>query len=271
MNETFSVTDLSSDQDPAVPHGSHSAPLPSSEDLAKYAMTSPLEIGQHLKRIISANVLVTVFSNHGKSFILTKLLAIDLKSGRFAFDAGSSDDANRQLLKSERNVFVCTPDGIKTQFVTGPVQSFIYDGAPAFLARLPPEVVKLQRREYFRIQTPIANPVVCRVHDYPNPDGSAGIVLPIYDISLGGMSLVLPGEIPGMELGKIFRDCSIDLRQVGSLPVEIEVRNKLVMQQKNGHEQRRIGCQFVNQNSRVQNQLQRYIAQLERERRTLLD
>lgn len=120
-------------------------------------MTSPLEIGQHLKRIISANVLVTVFSNHGKSFILTKLLAIDLKSGRFAFDAGSSDDANRQLLKSERNVFVCTPDGIKTQFVTGPVQSFIYDGAPAFLARLPPEVVKLQRREYFRIQTPIAN------------------------------------------------------------------------------------------------------------------
>lgn len=74
-----------------------------------------------------------------------------------------------------------------------------------------------------------------------------------------------------MELGKIFRDCSIDLRQVGSLPVEIEVRNKLVMQQKNGHEQRRIGCQFVNQNSRVQNQLQRYIAQLERERRTLLD
>lgn len=245
------------------------APLPPSDDLAKFAMTSPVEIAHHLRRASTSGTLVTVFAHHGKTFILTRLLAIDAKAGKLAFDVGTTDDVNRKILSSDRNVFVCMPDGVKTQFVTGPAKMIKWEGRDAFVVSMPTEVIKLQRREYFRIQTPIASPLMCHVHDYVDGD-ARGLSLSLYDISLGGLSLVLPGDIPGFELGALYSDCSLDLRQLGSLPVVLEVRNKLVMQQKNGLEQRRIGCMFVNPSGAVENQLQRYIAQLERDRHALL-
>jgi len=256
--------------EPSDTNGLHK-PLRPSDELAKFAMSTPLEIVHHIRRVIAASNLVTVFSNRGKTFMLTRLLAVDAKAGKLVFDIGSGDDVNRQIASSDRNVFVCSPEGIKTQFVTGPARLISWEDRPAFVVDLPLEVIKLQRREYFRIQTPLASPLLCRLHDYVNPDGERGISLPIYDVSLGGLSLVLPGDAPGFEIGTVFSDCSLDLRQQGSLPVELEIRNRLIMQQKNGAEQHRIGCMFIHLNHPLQNQLQRYIAQLERERRALLD
>lgn len=242
------------------------APLPMSEELARYTLTSSLEIAHHLRRIINAGQMVTVFSNHGKSFILTRLLAVDTRQNLLIFDMGSDGNMNRLLLTSERNVLVCAPEGVKTQFSVGRVKETTYEGAPAFVTNLPTSLIKLQRREYFRIRTPIASPVMCNIHDY---DEGNGVTLPIYDISLGGVSLVTPEDLPGFDVTQIYSDVALDLKQAGTVPVVIEVRNILRIPQRNNTVQVRVGCEFKDLSMRGQTIIQKYIAQLERERRAM--
>jgi c-di-GMP-binding flagellar brake protein YcgR len=91
----------------------------------------------------------------------------------------------------------------------------------------------------------------------------------VYDISLGGLSLVLNARIPGFDIGTIYNNCELDLREYGVIPLVLKVRNQLVARSTSGAEQRRVGVEFVELDSRAQTLVQRYIAQQERERRAM--
>ncbi|WP_028537319.1 flagellar brake protein [Paludibacterium yongneupense] len=243
--------------------GSASSPL----DLAKYTLTSTVEIVHHLKTIAAQGHMVTVFSNRGKTFILTRLLAVDGKAGTLTFDWGSDEDTNTHLLASERNVFVCSPEGVKTQFITGQARKVDYEGQPAFQVDIPVQIIKLQRREFFRIRTPVGNPLLCHFGDYPEE----ALDLQTFDISLGGLSLWLPElNTPGFEIGQCYYDCALELKPFGILRVALEVRHRLPVQLRNGVDAVRIGCTFINLPTAMESQIQRYIGQLERERRALV-
>lgn len=236
-------------------------------DLAKYTLSSPVEIVHHLKSIVKNGYMVTVFSNKGKTFILTRLLEVDAKAQTLVFDWGSDPDTNQQMLASERNVFVCSPDGVKTQFITGQVREVSYEGRPAFEATLPAQVIKLQRREFFRIRTPVGNPLMCSINDYP----AAPLELPVFDISLGGLALWLPElSTPGFDIGQQYIDCHLDLKPFGPLHSVLEVRHRLPVQLRNGQDAVRVGCSYLNLPTQMENLIQRYVGQLERERRAMM-
>ncbi|MDF0604142.1 flagellar brake protein [Neisseriaceae bacterium TC5R-5] len=236
-------------------------------DLAKYTLSSPMQIAQHLSSIAKHGHMVTVFANKGKNFILTRLLEVDAQNEVFLFDWGADQEINEQLLNSERNVFVCSPDGVKTQFVTGQAQRVILEGQPAFEVDLPEQLIKLQRREFFRIQTPVVTPVVCHIADYPgNP-----VSLNLFDISLGGISMWLPlAAMPGFDIGQQYLQCTIDLKPFGSLSLGFEVRHKLSSHLRNGNEVMRIGCAYLRLTPAMETLIQRYVGLLERERRALV-
>ncbi|WP_244893853.1 flagellar brake protein [Chromobacterium violaceum] len=253
---------MSNDNTPAMPASSHQ-PL----DLAKFTLSSPTEIAQHLSNIAKHGHMVTVFANKGKNFILTRLLEVDYQAGVFTFDWGAEEETNTQVLNSERNVFVCSPEGVKTQFVAGQISQVMVDDRPAFQCRLPEQVIKLQRREFFRIQTPLGSPVFCRIGDF----NQRSIDLALFDISLGGMSLWLPGvDTPGFDIGQQYLQCSIDLKPFGTLALGIEVRHRLTARMRNGNEAMRIGCSYLNLSAPMETIIQRYVGFLERERRAMV-
>ncbi|BEV72916.1 MULTISPECIES: flagellar brake protein [unclassified Paludibacterium] len=236
-------------------------------DLAKYTLASQVEIVHHLKAIAKSGFMVTVFSNKGKTFILTRLLEVDTKKQTMIFDWGSDEATNKQLLASERNVFVCSPDGVKTQFITGQVHQISYEGKPAFEVSLPEQVIKLQRREFFRIRTPVGNPLICTINDFPG----APVELAVFDISLGGMALWLPDlTMAGFDIGTQYLDCHLDLKPFGRLNCVLEVRHRLPLQMRNGQDALRVGCNFVGLPTQMENLIQRYVGQLERERRAMM-
>lgn len=239
-----------------------STSLPGSEEMSRYTITSVLEIAHSLRRIMQAHQPITVFSNHGKSFIVTRLLEVDTRNKRIYFDVGSDPQANEHLHSSTRNVFVSTPDGVKTQFFVGAVLMVDFEGRRVFCCELPSKLVKLQRREYFRIRTPLSSPTICNIHDY---DEGKGIALPIYDVSLGGIALISPTPLVGFEPGVTFSDVSLDLKHAGTIPVVLMIKNMLQIQRQSGTFFR-YGCEFQNLSVRGQTTLQRYVAQLERER-----
>ena len=236
-------------------------------DLAKYTLSSPVEIIHHIRSIIKNGYMVTVFSNKGKTFILTRLLEVDTNDRTLIFDWGSDDETNQQLMASERNVFVCSPDGVKTQFITGQVHEVKYEGKPAFEVSLPEQVIKLQRREFFRIRTPVGHPLLCIIKDYPG----APLELPVFDISLGGLALWLPDlTAPGFDIGQQYYDCSLELKPFGMLRSTLEVRHRLPVQLRNGQDAVRVGCSFLHLPTSMENMIQRYVGQLERERRAMM-
>nr|WP_307835988.1 flagellar brake protein [Chromobacterium sp. ASV5] len=236
-------------------------------DLAKFTLATPVEVAHHLSSIAKHGHMVTVFANRGKNFILTRLLDVDYQGGRFTFDWGADEDTNSQVLASERNVFVCSPEGVKTQFVTGQARRVTVDGRSAFECDLPEQVIKLQRREFFRIQTPLSHPVFCHVADYPHHP----MDLALFDISLGGMSLWLPSTgTLGFDIGQQYQNCAIELKPFGSLALGIEVRHRLVSRMRNGNDAVRIGCSYLNLKPAMETLIQRYVGQLERERRAML-
>ncbi|PXX43583.1 MULTISPECIES: flagellar brake protein [Aquitalea] len=253
---------MSEDNTPGMLHGDHAQP-----DLTRYILATPVEVVHHLTSIAKSGHMVTVFSNKGKTFILTRFLEVDARQGVLLLDWGADPATNEQLLNSERNVFVCSPDGVKTQFVTGAARKVVLDSGPAFEVDLPEQVIKLQRREFFRIQTPVSNPVSCHIADYPGRP----LDLVLFDISLGGCSLWLPApHAPGFELGQKYQNCSLELKPLGSLRVGIEIRHRLTTQLRNGNEAVRAGCAFLNMTPSSETLVQRYVGQLERERRALV-
>jgi c-di-GMP-binding flagellar brake protein YcgR len=236
-------------------------------DLAKYTLSSSVEIVHHLRTIVKNGYMVTVFANRGKTFVLTRLLEVDAKRQVLVFDWGSDEDTNKQLLASERNVFVCSPDGVKTQFITGQARQVSYEDRPAFEIDLPAQVIKLQRREFFRIRTPVGTPLLCVINDYPG----APLELAVFDISLGGIALWLPElATPGFDIATCYHDCHLDLKPFGHLHLTLQVRHRLPLQMRNGQDALRVGCTFVGLPSQMENLIQRYVGQLERDRRALL-
>lgn len=235
-------------------------------DLSKYSLTSPVEVLHHLRGIVKQGQMVTVFSNKGKSFILTRILALDSDARTMVLDWGANEHANKMFLESERNIYVCSPAGVKTQFTTGKPRRIDYEGTPAFEVDVPELVIKLQRREFFRIPTPIANPVMCQLLDHPKGE----LAFPLADISLGGVALVLSTSQAGLlHAGELYQ-VSIDLKPHGVLLAQMEIRHLIPVQHKNGQETVRGGCCFTNMNTPRETLVQRYVANLERERRALV-
>ncbi|MCB6183404.1 flagellar brake protein [Leeia sp. TBRC 13508] len=240
-------------------------PVAPTDDLARFTLMTPIEIVYALRNLIRSKQTLAIYFRQGKESMLTTLLDVNSEKGELIFDWGGSETVNQHLLDSDRNVFVCAPEGVKIQFVTGKINQIQLDGKPAFSTRLPDTLIKIQRREFYRLQMPIANPFWVTIHG--TPKGSQRFTM--FDLSLGGVCLNV-SEPELFHLMENFGDCQLDLKEAGLFDVALQVRNLSSVPQRNGTVQHRMGCQFVGKFAHIQNKLQRFLAQLERERNALL-
>ncbi|MDP1957543.1 MAG: PilZ domain-containing protein, partial [Rhodocyclaceae bacterium] len=141
------------------------------------------------------------------------------------------------------------------------------DGRPAFRAALPAEVLRIQRREYYRLTTPIARPLTCMV-PIPLPDGSLhGHKANVFDISGGGLGISAPAESIPFGTDSVFPDCHLVLPEVGSVTGTLKVKSLFDITLRSGARTRRAGCEFVKLPGPMTTLIQRYIIKVERERK----
>ena len=147
-----------------------------------------------------------------------------------------------------------------------------HDDAPALSFELPARLHKLQRREYFRVPTPLAKPLTCSLWTQAerDPAGKAQERLAtVLDISIGGMCLLEPTDF-AFESGEIFKACSLTLPDLGTLRFDLQVRHAFETQNRAGKPSRRAGCEFIGLPVAAQQMIQRFMAKLERDRRSVL-
>ena len=242
-------------------------PISEAEDIGPYRLSSPMEVGFALRSLAQRADFITVYFNSGRDLLLTRILDVDTKSRTFIFDLSGHAQSNSALIKTEKAVFVGTPEGVKVQFSVGGIRQVHYEGRPAFIAPFPPDLIKLQRREFFRLPTPISNPYFCRVQlgdDEP-------LRLNLHDVSLGGVGAWFPEALIGkIEIGLKISQVAFDFGPGGVMRMDVEVRNCRPVLTRQGQTQYIVGMRFNGLSRAQEASLQRLISQLERERKALI-
>lgn len=252
-------------------HPSPSFELEQTDAYSKFLLYSKSEILFVLRTLIQKGALITVYFDQGNSFLLTTLLAIDPDKGDLRFDPGGDEEMNRRVSHAGKLIFTTLIDKVKVQFSLQGLGSGMHEGRPVFVGKLPEVLLRLQRREYFRLATPVSQPLKCMVATR-REDGSAILVeTPVLDISGGGIGLMLHQEqTPLFPIGSFLADCKITLPEEGMLVASLSVRNAFSVTTKTGHHYTRMGCEFVELPGARLTMIQRYITRIERERKARL-
>jgi c-di-GMP-binding flagellar brake protein YcgR len=248
-------------------HGKPKAhPLLEPGDYTQYLLRTRNEVLFVLRSLMTDANHITVHFNEGRDFFLTTLIQLDEEG--LTLDLGANAETNQRALAAERLFCVTSHDKIRIQFQVRRLKEVMYEDRPAFRAALPDAVLRLQRREYFRLTTPIAHPIKCRI-PVKTEGGLSSIVLDanVVDISGGGLAMMAPPENLIFSAGDIFENCRIELPDVGIVLTSLEVRNVFEITLRNGARVTRAGCQFTNLPGTMLTLVQRYIIKVERERK----
>jgi len=178
-------------------HQPPAAELLSNDQFSQYLLRSKSEMFSVFRGLVERVSQVTMFFNEGKDMILTSIVSYD-DSG-IVLDLGASGEMNRKALEANKLFCVTQLDKVKVQFLLLGIKRIEVNGQPAFKEPLPETVLRLQRREYFRLTTPIARPLKCQI---TIPD--VGVIeAQVADISGGGIGLMgIPLTVkvePGMD------------------------------------------------------------------------
>jgi flagellar brake protein len=235
-----------------------------SEEESQFLVNSDAEVAYILSRAQEKSALVTVYFNAGRDFAITSILAVRVDTDQIIFDAPARPELVARLVASRRIVFVTMQDGVKIKFAVGGAWQTTFEDHPALAAEMPRALVRLQRREFFRVPCPVTNPVRCTIPG-PANGGVDDITVTFVDISLGGAAISGSDRLDPAQ-GTVFHKCRIDFPDGETITADLEVRNCYVMPLRNGGTTKRFGCMFLKLPPAAQTALQRFIMKLERER-----
>jgi flagellar brake protein len=236
----------------------HRSDTAGAADLERFLLYGDSEIRQLLRAIAEHSDLVTLYFGGGSEFLLTTVLAVGEEW--VLLDCGSREELNQRAVNSSRLTFSTARDKIKVQWNSTRLWRVTHEGRPALCIALPRALLRLQRREYYRLASPMANPLKCRF-----PAAAPGVKrfeFSVADISLGGVALCGPIEEAGLEVGRRIDDCEIALPEIGTLVAGIAVANLYEVTMRNGTVTKRSGCRFVDLSGKMSVLLQRYIHRL---------
>ena len=178
------------------------------EGLDEFRVSAPREIQTLLKHLYDGSVLLNLNASDG-SVYTSAIWTLDSARGTIGFNADADDPAMRALLECEEVVVVGYLDNVKLQFdvhdlvlVRGPRASVLSCPAPR-------EMFRFQRRNAFRVRPLMRTSPVARFRhpDMPEVD----VALRVIDISIGGIGLFLPEDVPVMNTGSVITNVEIEL------------------------------------------------------------
>jgi flagellar brake protein len=235
------------------------------DDYSKYLLHGKTEVIFVLQALRAAADRITVYFNDGKDFLLTTVVAVDDQG--LTLDFGSDSEMNQRALAADKLFCTTSHEKVRVQFLLRGLKQIDAADGPAFRADLPDSVLRLQRREYYRLTTPIARPLKCQL-PLIMPDGKVRrIEVSIIDISGGGLAIMVPPAGIEFASGMEFPSCRIELPEVGFIVATLQVRNLFEVTLRSGGHVSRAGCQFVDLPGSMLTLVQRYIVKVERERK----
>lgn len=232
----------------------------------QYVIHNVKAISQILADLLKHKTTLKVSFNNGNEVYLTTVIALDTVNHAVFLDIGRDEAFNARLLQSHHVTFE-KDDGIRIRWVSARlVAANMADGKAIKIAQ-PQSIIRLQRREYYRIPTPMINPVICHIPilDPKNPAEEKTLELSLIDISLGGVGVISLGMLdPCFTPGATFSGCKIDFPDIGKTNLKLQVMSMSPIPMKDGTIKHRIGLKYVDPSRGNEGLIHRYTYILER-------
>lgn len=247
------------------------SPVLPSED-SPFWIRSKIDIKQVIKNLAKKRERIIVWVNPNESFIS---VILETDGDSMILDCSGDELINEKALKASSLIISANLDLVSIRFALRDAERTEFEGQQAFEVMMPDQIHKLQRREYFRLPTPLVQPLTCAVKKEVKEAGKA---LPdfiranaqLVDIGLGGLSLLEPTETLQFAAGDRFLSCELDLKDAGKTQFDIEICHVFEVENRTGQLRRRAGCKFINLSRSAESVIQKYITKLERERIALI-
>jgi c-di-GMP-binding flagellar brake protein YcgR len=234
-----------------------------------YEVASRREIVALLRQIAEKNQMVRLLIKGESDVCVTSLLHIDPDGGLVVLDRSINREQNERIVAAPKVMCETSLDKIRILFQLNNLGAVQWQGGGALRASIPATLIRLQRREYYRMETPVTNPVRVTI-PLPAEAGGGTAVFPLADISCGGIAIIDNKMQLSTVIGASYPNCRLELPEIGPITTTLQIRNSQDVPLLNNKTNRRIGCQFVDMSRANLAGVQRYITKLERERNARL-
>jgi c-di-GMP-binding flagellar brake protein YcgR len=234
------------------------------DGLDKFMLRGKRQIAQLLQELIDHRCLISAHSGGGHSF-MTAVLRLDEDNARVVLDASPDAEANRRALAAERVQCATVLDHIRIQFALTGLSSAQEQSHPALSAPLPTEMLRLQRREFFRLKVPLSHNLSCVLAAEDLARKPVQVSTRVIDIGGGGVAVMVAPTSAELVIGGMLPGCRLSLPDGDPIDLTMEVCNITRQTQRNGTELLRVGLHFAELPRTAETRIQRYIFNTERE------
>ena len=221
--------------------------------LDEFRISAPREIAAMLRQLMDGNVTVYLNTSDGTVLHAT-VWTMDTERDTLGFSIDVDDTSLPALQQSQEVVVVGYLDNVKLQFdmqdlvlVRGPRAS-VLSGA------MPREMFRFQRRAAYRVRPVNRGPIARLRH---TDIAEMQLSLRVLDVSLGGCALLLPLDVPPMQLGGVMNQVQIELDADTRFLVNLRLQH--VTSLSADAQGVRLGCEFVRADAGALRALQRFI------------
>lgn len=231
----------------------------------KYMIRNPWQIRKLLESMINERAMVTAHPAGRDTSFPTAILELDDEEDMLLLDGSPVPSINRMAEQAEFLLCFAKVDRVAVRFRLADLQRDVNSPNTTYHTPFPDEVYHLQRRELYRLETPISESPYCvlpATDAEPTPSEWR-----VMDISGGGIALMLPLEQTRLQLQQRYQDCQLKLPDSESFPATLIVCNMREQTAPNGIEMRRIGLRFEGLSRGAEAAIQRYIFRVDRQRK----
>ncbi|MDR2030772.1 MAG: flagellar brake protein [Azoarcus sp.] len=266
----MSDQDDDKDQNEKQNDAQHIAPI-QEDELEEFLLHGRRQIRQLLQELIDTRALISIHLLPGGLSFLSTLLTLSDDEEWLFLDVSPNETIRRRALEAEHLLCVTQINKIRVQFRLERGTEVPLESSPAFAALIPGKILRLQRRDAYRLQVPLMHRLHCALPMLLEQDDafSRMIEAPVVDISASGLSMEIPAsKTASPSVGDRIGGCRLRLPGEIVIDIGLEIRNCGHRIHADGKEVLRLGCSFISLPTQAEKQIQRYIFQTEREIRS---
>jgi c-di-GMP-binding flagellar brake protein YcgR len=235
----------------------------------KYRIYSKIAILSILQSIVRNKSRATCYFGRTENFFLTTILSIDTQRNGIVLDYGPDESVNQKALQTNKLNIVAFPDQVKIQFNCVRIERIAFEGRNAFRTLIPESLLRMQKREDYRVTIPTIVPVKCAILVLEEDSSPETVEVTLQNISCGGMAVVDPKCEAYFKEGSVYRNCLIALPGIGTAKVNVRIRRIEMRSLNHGNNLncQRVSCDYVDTDKNTLSMIQRYITKLELEQK----
>lgn len=247
----------------AAPHGSAHEAVEGDE---KYLLRNRRQIRGLLRSLIEQRALVTAHVGGRDQSFPTAVLEVDEDDDWLLLDGSPIEASNRAAEAASHLLCFAQLEKVRVRFRVEQIERIDSDGHVAFRVPLPDTLYYLQRREYFRLETPITDSPTCIFRLRDADERPQELELRVIDISGGGLAVSLANGMPLFEVNRTYWDCELRLPENPPITLPLTICSQFRQTLPNGGEAMRVGIQFADLPRGADEAIQRYIFRVDRQR-----